>query len=350
MGIKMMHISEKNLNILKKFKASKRGYYSLIIFTFIFIFSLCAEFVANDKPLVVRYDGNWYFPIIHDYSEKTFGGDFETSADYHDPYLKEKINSIGWMIMPIIPYHYDTIAYNLDKPAPVSPCRAHLLGTDDLGRDIAARLIYGIRYSLVFGILLTTLSSLIGVLFGAIQGFFGGKIDLFGQRFLEIWGALPQLFILIIVSGIVTPGFWTLLFVLLLFSWTTLVSVVRAEFLKTRNYDYVRSAYAMGASNLRLILKHVLPNAMVATITYLPFILSGAVVSLTALDFLGFGLPPGEPSLGELVRQGKENLQATHIAWTAFVTLTMLLSMLVFIGEAFRDAFDPRKVIVAKEK
>lgn len=245
--------------------------------------------------------------------------------------------------MPPIPYRYDTIVYDLPLPAPSAPSLKNWLGTDDLGRDVAARLIYGVRFSLLFGLLLTVCSSVIGIAAGAVQGYFGGKVDLFGQRFLEIWGSLPQLFILIIVSGMVTAGFWSLLFVLLLFSWTALVPVVRAEFLRVRNFDYVKAAHALGASDARIMARHVFPNAMVATLTYLPFILSGAVVSLTALDFLGFGLPPGEPSLGELVRQGKENLQAPWLAATAFVALAFLLTVLVFIGEAVRNAFDPRK-------
>lgn len=245
--------------------------------------------------------------------------------------------------MPPIPYRYDTIVYDLPLPAPSAPSLKNWLGTDDLGRDVAARLIYGVRFSLLFGLLLTVCSSVIGIAAGAVQGYFGGKVDLFGQRFLEIWGSLPQLFILIIVSGMVAAGFWPLLFVLLLFSWTALVPVVRAEFLRVRNFDYVKAAHALGASDARIMVRHVFPNAMVATLTYLPFILSGAVVSLTALDFLGFGLPPGEPSLGELVRQGKENLQAPWLAATAFVALAFLLTVLVFIGEAVRNAFDPRK-------
>ena len=245
--------------------------------------------------------------------------------------------------MPLIKYSYDTINYNLPTPAPSAPTRENWLGTDDLGRDVLARLIYGMRYSLLFGLILTALSSAIGIFAGAVQGYFGGKLDLFAQRFLEIWGSLPQLFVLIIVSSLIVPGFWTLLFVLLLFSWTALVPVVRAEFLRARNFDYVRAAYALGVPHLKIIFRHVFPNAMVATLTYLPFILSGAVVSLTALDFLGFGLPPGSPSLGDLVRQGKENLQAPWLAASAFVSLAFLLTVLVFIGEAVRDAFDPRK-------
>lgn len=327
----------------RKFKASKRGFYAFWMFLTVFFVSLGAEFVANDKPLVVYYDGQWYFPIVDNPPETVFGGEFLTPADYKDPFVRRKINENGFFVMPPIPYRYDTIVYDLPLPAPSAPSLKNWLGTDDLGRDVAARLIYGVRFSLLFGLLLTVCSSVIGIAAGAVQGYFGGKVDLFGQRFLEIWGSLPQLFILIIVSGMVAAGFWPLLFVLLLFSWTALVPVVRAEFLRVRNFDYVKAAHALGASDARIMARHVFPNAMVATVTYLPFILSGAVVSLTALDFLGFGLPPGEPSLGELVRQGKENLQAPWLAATAFVALAFLLTVLVFIGEAVRNAFDPRK-------
>lgn len=326
-----------------KFKANKRGFYAFIIFCIVLVFTSMADFVANDKPIVVRYNGDWYFPVFKEYPETVFGGSFKTAADYKDPYLQKKIEENGFLIMPLIEYSYDTINYNLPTPAPSAPTRENWLGTDDLGRDVLARLIYGMRYSLLFGLILTALSSAIGIFAGAIQGYFGGKIDLFAQRFLEIWGSLPQLFVLIIVSSLIVPGFWTLLFVLLLFSWTALVPVVRAEFLRARNFDYVRAAYALGVPHLKIIFKHVFPNAMVATLTYVPFILSGAVVSLTALDFLGFGLPPGSPSLGDLVRQGKENLQAPWLAASAFVSLAFLLTVLVFIGEAVRDAFDPRK-------
>lgn len=327
----------------RKFKASKRGFYAFWMFLAVFFVSLGAEFVANDKPLVVYCDGQWYFPIIDNPPETVFGGEFLTPADYKDPFVRRKINENGFFVMPPIPYGYDTIVYDMPTPAPSAPSLKNWLGTDDLGRDVAARLIYGVRFSLLFGLLLTVCSSVIGIAAGAVQGYFGGKVDLFGQRFLEIWGSLPQLFILIVVSGMVTAGFWPLLFVLLLFSWTALVPVVRAEFLRVRNFDYVKAAHALGASDIRIMARHVFPNAMVATVTYLPFILSGAVVSLTALDFLGFGLPPGEPSLGELVRQGKENLQAPWLAATAFVALAFLLTVLVFIGEAVRNAFDPRK-------
>jgi microcin C transport system permease protein len=336
-------LSERARRRWERFKANRRGYRSLWIFVFIFAVSLCAEFVANDRPLVIRYDGRWYFPIVRTYPETAFGGAFPTAADYRDPYLQKRIEEKGFYIMPPIPFGYDTINYGLSEPAPSPPSRQNWLGTDDLGRDVLARLIYGLRFSLIFGLLLTGLSSAVGIFAGAVQGYFGGRLDLFAQRFLEIWGSLPQLFILILVSSLIAPGFWTLLLVLLLFSWTALVPVVRAEFLRARNFDYVRAAHALGVPNRVIIFRHVFPNAMVATVTYLPFILSGAVVSLAALDFLGFGLPPGAPSLGELVRQGKDNLQAPWLGISAFVALASLLTVLVFIGEAVRDAFNPRK-------
>lgn len=338
-----LSLSERTRERWRKFRANRRGFYAFIIFCFVFFLSLGAEFIANDKPLVIRYEGRWYFPIVETYPETTFGGSFATAADYRDPFLQERIREKGFYLMPLIPYSYDTINYNLPEPAPSAPTRQNWLGTDDLGRDVLARLIYGLRASLIFGLLLTAISSVIGIFAGAVQGYFGGRLDLFAQRFLEIWGSLPQLFVLIIVSSIIAPSFWTLLFVLLLFSWTALVPVVRAEFLRARNFDYVRAAHALGVPNFVIIFKHIFPNAMVATLTYLPFILSGAVVSLTALDFLGFGLPPGEPSLGDLVRQGKDNLQAPWLALSAFAALAFLLTVLVFIGEAVRDAFDPRK-------
>lgn len=336
-------MNERNRERWRKFKSNRRGFYAFILFCAIFVFVSAAGFIANDKPLVVRYDGGWYFPVFHEYPETAFGGKFKTAADYRDPYVQSRINKKGFYIMPPVAFSYDTINYNLPSPAPSAPSRENWLGTDDLGRDVLARLIYGMRSSLFFGLILTALSSAIGIFAGAVQGYFGGKIDLFAQRFLEIWGSLPQLFVLIIVSSIIAPGFWTLLFVLLLFSWTAFVPVVRAEFLRARNFDYVKAAYAMGTPDFVIIFRHVFPNAMVATLTYLPFILSGAVVSLTALDFLGFGMPAGSPSLGDLVRQGKENLQAPWLAASAFVSLAFLLTVLVFIGEAVRDAFDPRK-------
>ena len=326
-----------------KFKNNRRAFYSLILFTVLFLVSLSADFIANDKPLIVRYDGHWYFPIVKNHPETTFGGTFDTQTDFTDAFIRKKINERGFMLMPPVPFSYDTINYRLQTPAPSAPSRENWLGTDDMGRDILARLLYGLRFSLCFGILLTLFSSVIGLAAGAVQGDFGGKIDLFAQRFLEIWGSLPQLFILILLSGLIMPNFWSLLAILTLFSWTALVPVVRAEFLKVRKADFITAARALGVPDYKIIFRHVLPNATVAALTYLPFILSGAVVSLTALDFLGFGLPPGTPSLGELVRQGKENLQAPWIAATAFLSLAFLLVVLVFVGEGVRDAFDTRK-------
>lgn len=326
-----------------RFKANRRAFYASAVFAFLLTVAFCAPFIANDKPLIVRYDGAWYFPVLANHPETTFGGDFETTADYRDAFVQDKINEKGFFVMPLIPFSYDTVNYHTRTPAPSAPDKTNRLGTDDLGRDVLARLLYGMRFSLAFGIILTVLSCFLGIVAGAVQGYFGGWFDLIFQRFLEIWGSLPQLFILITVSGMIMPGFWTLLPVLLLFSWTTLVPVVRAEFLKARKSDYVKAAAALGVSDVKIIFRHILPNALVATITYLPFILAGAVVSLTALDFLGFGLPAGTPSLGELVRQGKENLQAPWLALSAFFSLAILLTVLVFIGEGVRDAFNPRK-------
>lgn len=312
-----------------------------------------AELIANDKPLIVKYKGHFYFPVAFEYPETTFGGDFETEADYRDPYVKELITGNengkgdkGWMIWPPIPYSYDTINYDLSRPAPTPPDRNNILGTDDQGRDVAARIIYGFRLSVLFGLILTFISSIIGITAGAFQGYYGGKTDIVMQRVLEIWSSMPSLYILIIFSAMFTPGFWTLLFILLLFSWMSLVDLVRAEFLRARNFDYVRAAAALGVSNHVIMWRHVLPNAMVATITFLPFILTSSITSLTALDFLGLGLPPGSPSLGELLLQGKNNLSAPWLGISAFISLSTILILLIFIGEAVRDAFDPRKLMV----
>ncbi len=328
---------------LTNFKANGRGLWSLWIITALFVLALGAEFIANDRPLFVFFKGEFYVPVVADYPETTFGGVFETSADYTDPFLIDLIEAEGWIIEPLIPYSFDTIDFNLGRPAPAPPSARHWLGTDNQGRDVLARLIYGFRLSMFFALALTIVSTIIGVAAGAVQGYFGGLIDLIFQRFIEVWGGLPQLFIIIIVSSIVIPGFWTLLLVLLLFSWTSLVAVVRAEFLRARNFDYVRAAKALGMSDAGVIVKHVLPNAMVATITFLPFILSGAVVALTSLDFLGLGMPSGSASLGELLRQGKENLNAPWLGFTGFFAIAGMLTLLVFVGEAVRDAFDPRK-------
>ena len=328
---------------IENFKANKRGYWSAWIFLLLFVLSLFAELIANDRPLVVRYDGDFYFPVVQYYPETTFGGDFDAEADYKDPFIIDLIEEKGWLVWPLIPYGYDTHIANLPSPAPSPPTAQNWLGTDDQARDVLARIIYGFRISVLFGLALTILSSIIGVAAGAVQGYFGGLVDLFGQRLIEIWGGLPVLYMLIILASVVQPNFWWLLGLMLLFSWTALVGVVRAEFLRARNFEYVRAARALGVANGKIMFRHLLPNAMVATLTFLPFITSGSVVTLTSLDFLGFGLPPGSPSLGELLKQGKDNLQAPWLGITAFVVIALMLSLLVFIGEALRDAFDPRK-------
>lgn len=327
------------------FKANKRGYYSLIIFAVLFVIASCADFLANDKPILVRYDGRFYTPLFVDYPETTFGGDFDTFADYRDPYLMEKINKNGWMVWPVLRYSFDTINYDLPVPAPAPPSAENWLGTDDQGRDVVARLLYGMRISMLFGLILTALSSVIGVCVGAVQGYFGGKTDLVAQRIIEVWQGMPVLFLIIIISSVIQPGFGSLLGIMLLFSWMALVGVVRAEFLRARNFDYVRAARALGVGNINIMFRHVLPNAMVATLTLMPFILTGAITTLTSLDFLGFGMPPGSASLGELLSQGKNNLQAPWLGLTAFFSLAIMLTLLTFIGEAVRDAFDPRKVV-----
>lgn len=328
---------------LHNFRANRRGYWSLWIFLVLFVVSLFAELIANDRPLLVRYEGRLYVPVLRSYPETTFGGMFPTEADYRDPAVARLIREKGWMIWPPIRYRYDTINYNLPVPAPAPPSRDNWLGTDDQGRDLCARLIYGFRISVLFGLTLTVLSSVIGVAAGAVQGYFGGWVDLLFQRFIEIWAGLPVLYLLIILASIVEPNFGWLLGLMLLFSWMSLVGVVRAEFYRARNFDYVRAARALGVRNAVIMARHVLPNAMVATLTFLPFILNGSITTLTSLDFLGFGLPPGSPSLGEILAQGKANLQAPWIGIEGFLVLAMMLSLLVFIGEAVRDAFDPRK-------
>jgi microcin C transport system permease protein len=328
------------------FRAHRRGLWSLRIFLVLFTISLFAEFIANDRPLVIHFNGHWYFPVLQDYSEDAFGDDFlPTLADFTDPDLARAINAKGWMLWPAIPFAYNTVVKNLASPAPSPPSWRNLLGTDDQARDVLARVIYGFRLSVLFGFTLTIISSIVGVAAGAIQGYRGGLTDLLFQRFIEIWSGLPQLYLLIILSSIITPSFWILLLFLLMFSWMNLTGVVRAAFLRGRNLEYVRAAKALGVSDLAVMWRHILPNAMVATLTFLPFTLSGSVTILASLDFLGFGLPPGSPSLGELVSQGKDNLQAPWLGVTAFLVLGGLLTLLVFIGEAVRDAFDPRKVL-----
>jgi microcin C transport system permease protein len=351
----------------ESFKANRRGYWSFWIFMVLFIASLFANFIANDKPFYVRYDGKSYFPVLVTYPETAFGGDFETAADYRDPFLQKLIaDKNGFMLWPPIRYSYNTHNLDLPTPAPSPPtwmlteaqcksvvehkglkgCRDleyNWLGTDDQGRDVVARLIYGFRISVLFGLALSLISSVIGVAAGAVQGYFGGWTDLLFQRFIEIWTAVPSLYLLLIVSSVLPPGFFVLLGILLLFSWVSLVGLVRAEFLRGRNFEYVQAARGLGVSNAKIMFRHLLPNAMVATMTFLPFILSSSVMTLTALDFLGFGLPPGSPSLGEMLSQAKANIQAPWLGICGFLTVAVMLSLLIFVGEAVRDAFDPRK-------
>lgn len=325
------------------FKAHKRGYYALWLFCLLFFISLFAEFIANDKPLLIYYDNQILLPIFNAYPETKFDGDFKTEADYTDPFVEQLILKKGWMLWPPVRFSYDTIYYELNKPAPAPPSKTNWLGTDDQARDVFTRVLYGFRTSVLFGLALTFFSSIIGITVGAIQGYFGGWVDLVGQRLVEIWCGLPVLFILIILSAVVTPNFGWLLLIMVLFSWTNLVSVVRAEFLKGRNALYVKAARSLGMSNRAIMFKHILPNAMVATLTFIPFILSGAIVALTSLDFIGFGLPPGSPSLGELLSQGKNNLHSPWLGLTAFTIVSLQLTLLIMIGEAVRDAFDPGK-------
>ena len=331
---------------LDAFIQNRRGFWSLWVFLLLLAITVLAEGLANDKPLLVRYGGEWYVPALHSYAETEFGGEFATEADYRDPFVQELIvEKDGWLFWPPIPFSYDTVNYDLPSPAPSPPTTDNWLGTDDQGRDVTARLIYGFRISVLFGLVLTVLSSIIGVAAGAVQGYFGGVTDLLFQRFIEIWSGMPQLYLLIILSNVIVPSFWWLLLIMLVFSWMSLVGVVRAEFLRGRNLEYVRAARALGMSHGRIMFRHILPNAMVAALTFLPFILAGSVTTLTALDFLGFGLPPGNPSLGEMLAQGKDNLHAPWLGITAFVVIGLQLSLLVFIGEGVRDALDPRHTI-----
>jgi microcin C transport system permease protein len=360
-------LSPLNKRRWQNFKTNRRGYWSLWVFLVLFVVTLFAEFIANDKPLYISFAGKSYFPVVFTYPETTFGGDFETAADYRDPYLQKLIaDKGGWMIWPPIRYSYSTHNLDLPTPAPSPPtwmlteaqCKSvverkglkgcsdleyNWLGTDDQGRDVLARLIYGFRISVLFGLILTIFSSIVGVAAGAVQGYFGGWTDLLFQRFIEIWTSVPELYLLLIISSVLVPGFFVLLGILLLFSWVRLVGLVRAEFLRGRNFEYIQAARALGVSNAVIMFRHLLPNAMVATLTFLPFIMSSSVMTLTALDFLGFGLPPGSPSLGELLSQGKANVQAPWLGLTGFFTVALMLSLLIFIGEAVRDAFDPRK-------
>jgi microcin C transport system permease protein len=359
-------ISPTNKRRWANFKANRRGYWSLWIFMILFVLSLFAEFIANDRPILVSYKGEILSPIFVDYPESKFGG-FLARTDYRDPFIQDEINGHGWMLWPPVRYSYLTANSYIPHSAPTEPwwlmskeerCSAYpkgaedpaciignmnWLGTDDQARDVLARLIYGFRISVLFGLILTAASAVIGVTAGAIQGFFGGWIDLGFQRFIEIWSSMPVLYILLIIAAILPPGFWVLLGIMLLFSWVAFVGIVRAEFLRARNFEYVNAARALGVGNVTIIFRHLLPNAMVSTLTFLPFILSGSITTLTSLDFLGFGLPPGSPSLGELIAQGKNNLQAPWLGLTAFLVISVMLSLLIFIGEATRDAFDPRK-------
>ena len=328
----------------QNFKANRRGYWSLWIFLTMFIVSLFAEFIANDRPILIKYDGGLYMPVLKTYTETTFGGEFETEADYTDPYLHELIKEKnGWILWPLVAYDYTTVNKNPPSPFPSYPTSENWLGTDDQGRDVLARVIYGFRLSAIFGLVLTFFSTIIGVVAGAIQGYFGGRIDLYFQRFIELWVSLPQLYILLIIASVLAQGFWVLLCIMLLFSWTALVGVVRAEFLRGRNFDYIKAARALGLSDAKIMFKHLLPNALVATVTLVPFILTGSLVTLTAFDYIGLGLPPGSPSLGELLAQGKNNLESPWLVATPFIVISVMLSLLVFIGEAVRDALDPRK-------
>jgi microcin C transport system permease protein len=337
------HLSPLTRRRLKNFKANRRGYRSLWIFIGLLVLTLPAEFIANDAPLLIRYDDHYYYPVFVDYPESEFGG-FLARTDFRDPFVRERIDANGWILWAPLKYSYRTINWDLETPAPAPPTRNNLLGTDEQGRDVLAGVIYGFRLSVLFGLILTLLSTVIGVTAGAIQGYFGGWIDLILQRVTEIWAGLPVLYILIIMASIVDLGFWWLLFIVLGFSWMALTGLVRAEFLRGRNLDYVRAARALGVRDATIIRRHVLPNAMVATLTLLPFVLSASIATLTALDFLGLGLPTGSPSLGELLAQGKANLQAPWLGITGFVVLGAMLSLLIFIGEAVRGAFDPRKI------
>jgi len=350
----------------QSFRANRRGFWALWIFLGLFFVTLIAEVIANDRPFLASYKGEILYPALVDYPEEKFGG-FLAVTDYRDPFIQEEIEANGWMVWPPVRYSYRTVNNEIPSPAPSKPwwlldkeerCGAYplgaddpnctignwnWLGTDDQGRDVLARLIYGFRISVLFGLVLTVLSSIIGVLAGAVQGYFGGRTDLLFQRFIEIWTAIPALYLLLIISSILVPGFWVLLGILLLFSWVALVGVVRAEFLRARNFEYVKAARALGVGNATIMFRHLLPNAMVATLTFMPFILNGSITTLTSLDFLGFGMPPGSPSLGELLSQGKSNLQAPWLGLTGFLVISVMLSLLIFVGEAVRDAFDPRK-------
>lgn len=361
--IKLSGLNERRVHL---FRVNKRGYWSFWIFLVLFLISIFAPLLANDRPVLASYKGEILFPTFAEYPEEKFGG-FLARTDFRDPFIQEELKANGWMIWPPLRYSYDSVNNELPTPAPSKPafrmsreeacakypqqtedpnCIAgnlNWLGTDDQGRDVIARLVYGFRISVFFGLILAFFSSIIGIAAGAVQGYFGGWTDLLFQRFIDIWTAIPSLYLLIILSAFIAPTFWILLFIMVLFSWTALVGLVRAEFLRGRNLEYVRAARALGLSNTRIMFKHLLPNALVSTVTFMPFIVAASVTTLTALDYLGFGLPPGSPSLGELLNQGKQNLQAPWLGITGFLVLAIMLSLLVFIGEAVRDALDPRK-------
>lgn len=337
-------MSPLNERRLKNFRNNKRGFYSLIAFMILFFVSLFAEFIANDKPIVMSYQDELYLPVWITYLETDLGGDLELEVDFRDPSIRQKIEQDGWTIWPPIPFSHDTVDWDLGQPAPAPPSGRHLLGTDALSSDIVAKLLYGFRLSVLFGLSLTIFASIIGIAMGALQGYFGGKVDLIGQRIVEIWSGLPILFVLIILASLMEPNVYVLLVILIFFSWMALVGVVRAEFLRVRNLEFVRAARALGTSNFVIMRRHVLPNAAVAALTYVPFLLNGSITTLTALDFLNFGLPYGSPSLGHLLSQARSNLQAPWIGITVFLTLGTMLTLLIFVGEAVRDAFDPRKL------
>jgi microcin C transport system permease protein len=338
-----MRLSSIARDRLQRFRRNRRGWWSLWLFILLFTLSLGSELIANDKPLLLKLHDDWYFPAFSRYTERQLGGELPFQPDYRSTYVRQLVERQGgWMLFAPVPFSADTPNYDLLKPSPSPPSASNWLGTDDQARDVLARVLYGARVSILFALALTLVSSLIGIAAGALQGYYGGWVDLIGQRILEVWSGLPVLYLLIILSGFVAPNFWWLLGIMVLFSWLTLVDVVRAEFLRGRSLEYVKAARALGLSDRKIILRHILPNAMNATLSYLPFILTGAISTLTALDFLGFGMPAGSASLGELIAQGKANLQAPWLALTAFFTLALVLSLLVFIGEALRDAFDPR--------
>lgn len=328
---------------LKRFKKNRLGVFSLIIFIVVFVVCMAANVIANDKPLLVHYAGEYYFPVLKAYPETDFGGIFETEAQYKDPAVQALINSDGYYIMPLIAFADQTPNVELGLPYPAAPSHQNWLGTDDLGRDVLARILYGMRVSLLFGLALTIAGAVIGIIVGAVQGYYGGWVDLAGQRFMEVWGGMPQLFMIIILVSLFSPSITILFALMLLFGWMGLVGLVRAEFLRARNFDYVRAARNLGVSDSQIMLKHILPNALASSLSQLPFILTANIIALTALDFLGYGLPPGSPSLGELMVQGKNNLDAPWLALSGFFSLTFILSLLIFIGEALRDAFDPRR-------